>query len=190
MDGYYTGYHWSKAVCETCGTINANMAKTDYGYNVNVYWLYDCAGDFTQKLPESVSYACADSKYHTKTTESSEYCGFCYGTCKQTNSELERHDLERTVTPQLGHQRFAVKDACALCDYEKTQYIAAKSVVASYFGVADGKPHTISVSDLSESGVSTRIRYGTSADTCNLTSAPNYTEKGQYTVYYEITYTP
>ena len=37
--------------------------------------------------------------------------------------------------------------------------------------------------------MSTRIRYGTSADACNLTSAPNYTEKGQYTVYYEITYT-
>lgn len=189
VDGHYTGYHWSKAVCETCGTINANMAKTDYGHNVNVYWLYDCAGDFAQKLPESVSYACADSKYHTKTTESGEYCGFCYGTRKQTDSELERHDLERTVTPQLGHQRFAGKDACTLCDYEKTQYIAAKSVVASYFGVADGKPHTISVSDLSESGVSRRIRYGTSADACNLTSAPNYTEKGQYTVYYEITYT-
>lgn len=37
--------------------------------------------------------------------------------------------------------------------------------------------------------MSTRIRYGISADACNLTSAPNYTEKGQYTVYYEITYT-
>ena len=189
IDGYYTAYHWSKAVCETCGTINANMAKTDYGHNVNVYWLYDCAGDFTQKLPETVSYEYTDSKYHTKITESGEYCGFCYGTHKETDAVLERHDLKRTITPQLGHQRFAVKDACTLCDYEKVQYIAAKAVVASYFGVADGKPHTISVTDLSESGVSTKIRYGTSADSCNLTSAPNYTEKGQYTVYYEITYT-
>jgi hypothetical protein len=33
------------------------------------------------------------------------------------------------------------------------------------------------------------IRYGNSANSCTMTSAPNYTEEGQYTVYYEITYT-
>ena len=54
--------------------------------------------------------------------------------------------------------------------------------------MADGQPHTISVTDLSESGVRTSIRYGNSADACTLTSAPNYTEAGQYTVYYAITY--
>ena len=41
QDAYYTAYHWTKAVCETCGSINTNMAKTDYGYLKNVYWLYD-----------------------------------------------------------------------------------------------------------------------------------------------------
>lgn len=41
VDAYYTGYHWTKAVCETCGSLNTNMAKTDYGYLKNVYWLYD-----------------------------------------------------------------------------------------------------------------------------------------------------
>ncbi len=45
-DAYYTAYHWTKAVCETCGSINTNMAKTDYGYLKNVYWLYDCANNF------------------------------------------------------------------------------------------------------------------------------------------------
>ena len=34
-----------------------------------------------------------------------------------------------------------------------------------------------------------QIRYGNSADRCTLVSAPNFTEKGQYTVYYAITYT-
>ena len=51
------------------------------------------------------------------------------------------------------------------------------------------RPHTITVSDLSEAGVRTSIRYGNSAESCTMTSAPNYTEEGQYTVYYEITYT-
>lgn len=64
-----------------------------------------------------------------------------------------------------------------------------KSVVADYYGVVDGQPHTLTISDLSEAGVSTQIRYGNSAESCTLSSAPNYTEKGQYTVYYDITYT-
>ena len=51
-DATYTGYHYTKAVCETCGGINTNMATTDYGYLKNVYWLYDCAAEFTQKLDE------------------------------------------------------------------------------------------------------------------------------------------
>ena len=40
-DATYTGYHYTKAVCETCGGINTNMSKSEYGYLKNVYWLYD-----------------------------------------------------------------------------------------------------------------------------------------------------
>ena len=57
-----------------------------------------------------------------------------------------------------------------------------------YYGIVDGQPHTITVSDFSEAGVRTSIRYGNSAESCTMTSTPNYTEEGQYTVYYEITY--
>ncbi len=70
-----------------------------------------------------------------------------------------------------------------------TSYTGAKAVIANYYGTVDGAPHTVTVSDLSESGVTTQIRYGHSADSCTLTSAPNYTEAGSYPVYYEITYT-
>ena len=42
-DASYTGYHFTKAICDTCATINGNLATTDYGFNKNVYWLYDCA---------------------------------------------------------------------------------------------------------------------------------------------------
>ena len=188
-DAYYTGYHWTKAVCETCGGINTNMGKTDYCYQTNVYWLYDCASNFFEELPETKTIEQSDSSYHRVTITSGEYCGFCYGTYKETSSSLERHSMETAIRPELAHDRFVEMDTCADCGYAETDYTAAKSVVADYFGVVDGQPHTVTVSDLSEAGVTTAIRYGHSADACTLTSAPNYTEAGDYAVYYEITYT-
>lgn len=187
VDAYYTGYHWTKAVCERCGSINSN--GIDYAYDKNIYLLYDCAAEFTEQLSETVTYAYTDSTYHTKTTTGGTYCGFCYGTHRNTQPVLERHSLKTTVTPELGHQRFAVRDDCTLCDYEKVRYVAAKSVISNYYGTVDEQPHTLTVTDLSEGGVSTSIRYGNSADSCTMTSAPSYTEEGQYTVYYAITYT-
>lgn len=68
-DATYTGYHYTKAVCETCGGINTNMSKSEYGYLKNVYWLYDCAAAFTQELNETVSYEYTDDTYHTVTTK-------------------------------------------------------------------------------------------------------------------------
>lgn len=188
-DATYTGYHWTKAVCETCGSTNTNMAKTDYGYLKNVYWLYNCVNNFFEKLPETKTFAQADSNYHRVTITGGEYCGFCYGTYKETSSSLERHNMETAIRPELAHDRFVEMDTCADCSYAETNHTAAKAVIADYFGVVDGKPHTVTVSDLSEAGVTTAIRYGHSADACTLTSAPNYTEAGDYAVYYEITYT-
>ena len=189
QDATYTGYHWTKAVCETCGGINTNMAKTDYGYQKNVYWLYDCANNFFEDLPDTETIEQVDSEYHRVITTSGSYCGFCYGTYKETSSTLERHHMESSIRPELAHDRFVEMDACADCGYAETAYTAAKAVIADYFGVVDGQPHTVTVSDLSEAGVTTAIRYGHTADACTLTSAPNYTEAGDYAVYYEITYT-
>ena len=189
VDSTYTGYHWTKAVCETCGGINTNMAKTDYGYLKNIYWLYDCANNFFEELPETETIEQADSKYHRVITTSGEYCGFCYGTFKETTSVLERHDMESAIRPELAHDRFVEMNTCEDCGYSETAYTAAKAVVVDYYGVADGQPHTVTVSDLSEAGVTTALRYGHSADACTLTSAPNYTDAGDYPVYYEITYT-
>ena len=188
-DATYTGYHWTKAVCESCGGINTNMAKSDYCYQTNVYWLYDCASNFFEELPETKTIEQSDSSYHRVTITSGEYCGFCYGTYKETSSSLERHNMETAIRPELAHDRFVEMSTCADCGYAETAYTVAKSVVADYFGVVDGQPHTVTVSDLSEAGVTTAIRYGHTADGCTLTSAPNYTEAGDYAVYYEITYT-
>lgn len=189
QDATYTGYHWTKACCETCGTMNSNMSITDYGFGKNVYWLYDCAAEFMEELDETVTYEAADDTYHTKTTTGGEYCCFCYGTRHTDSTVLEKHHMAVNVLPQISNQRFAVVEHCTDCDYTKTSYVAAKSVVANYYGVVDGQSHTLSVTDLSDAGVRTQIRYGNSADSCTMTSAPNYTEEGQYTVYYEITYT-
>ena len=104
----YTGYHYTKAVCETCGGINTNMATTDYGYLKNVYWLYDCAAEFTQKLDETVTYEYADDTYHTVTTKGGTYCAFCYGTNHTESSKLERHSMVTEVLPQPANGRFAI----------------------------------------------------------------------------------
>ena len=188
-DAYYTGYHWTKAMCDTCGTTGSNGKMTGYGFNRNVYNLYDCAAEFMEELDKTVTYEYADDTYHTVTTKGGSYCCFCYGTIYETSSKLERHSMVTEILPQPAHGRFATAEKCSLCDYARYDYTAAKAVIADYYGVADGKPHTITVSDLSEAGVRTAIRYGNSAESCTMTSAPNYMEAGQYTVYYEITYT-
>ena len=189
-NAYYTGYHWTKSVCSRCGDWNSNETNgAPYAWDKNIYVLHDCAAKFYLDLPETVTHEYVDSKYHRTVTKGGTYCCFCYGTNYEKSSVLERHDMETETLPQPAHGRFAAVEKCRLCDYTRYDYTAAKAVVASYYGVADGQPHTISVTDLSEAGVRTDIRYGNSADSCTMTSAPNYTDEGQYTVYYEITYT-
>ena len=189
-NAYYTGYHWTKSVCSRCGDWNSNETNgAPYAWNKNIYVLHDCAAKFYLDLPETVTHEYVDSKYHRTVTKGGTYCCFCYGTNYEKSSVLERHDMAAETLPQPAHGRFAAVEKCRLCDYTRYDYTAAKVVVASYYGVADGQPHTISVTDLSEAGVRTAIRYGNSADSCTMTSAPNYTDEGQYTVYYEITYT-
>ena len=189
QNAYYTGYHWTKAMCDTCGTMNSNGKIGGYGFGRNVYNLYDCAPEFMEELDKTVSYEYTDDTYHTVTTKGGSYCCFCYGTIYENSSKLERHSMVTEVLPQPANGRFATVEKCSLCDHARYDYTAAKAVIADYYGVVDGKPHTITVSDLSEAGVHTSIRYGNSADSCTMTSAPNYTEEGQYMIYYEITYT-
>ena len=189
-NAYYTGYHWTKSVCSRCGDWNSNETNgAPYAWDKNIYVLHDCAAKFYLDLPETVTHEYVDSKYHRTVTKGGTYCCFCYGTNYEKSSVLERHDMAAGTLPQPAHGRFAAVEKCRLCDYTCYDYTAAKAVVASYYGVADGQSHTISVTDLSEAGVRTAIRYGNSADSCTMTTAPNYTDEGQYTVYYEITYT-
>jgi len=187
-DSIYTGYHWAKAVCNTCGMINGNFDPIRYGNDKNVYYLYDCAGNFTEEFELSSEIEQVDDTYHKHTTEHGKYCGFCYGTRSTVTSILEKHNFDKKILPQPAHGRFAIVETCKDCGYTKTSYVAAKSVVADYYGPVDGASHTLSLTDMADSSVRTIIRYGDTADSCTLTTAPNYNEEGQYRVFYDITY--
>ena len=187
VDAYYTGYHFTKAVCQTCGTINSGDGPTDYNFNNNVYSLNSCDHNFFLDF-DATTYEPYDEGRHLTTLKRGEYCKFCKGTFARASRGLESHDFTESVDAQLGNNRFYVAEKCDDCGYETSEYVTAKSVVASYYGTADGEAHTLTVSDLSDSGVKTSIRYGDTADSCTKTSAPNYTQAGYYTVYYKINY--
>ncbi len=75
VDATYTGFHWTKAVCETCGTLNSNVGS-EYAVGKDLYVLSDCAAAFMQDLGDAVSYEYADSQRHTKTVKSGQYSVF------------------------------------------------------------------------------------------------------------------
>ena len=187
IDAYYTGYHFTKSVCQTCGTINSGDGPTDYDFNNNVYSLNSCDHNFFLDF-DATTYEPYNESRHLTTLKRGEYCKFCKGTFARASRGLESHDFTESVDAQLGNNRFYVAEKCDDCGYETSEYVTAKSVVASYYGTADGEAHTLTVSDLSDSGVKTNIRYGDTADSCTKTSAPNYTQAGYYTVYYKINY--
>ena len=177
----------SKSVCQTCGTLNSIEGPDIYSFNKNVYALYSCDNNFFVDF-DNTEYIPYNDDYHTTILKKGKYCQFCKGTQARASESQEPHDFTETVDAQLGNSRFYVAETCDECGYETSEYVTAKSVVASYYGEADGKAHTVTVSDLSDSGVHTSIRYGKSAGNCSQTSAPNYTEAGYYPVYYEIDY--
>ena len=187
MDASYTGYHYTKSVCQTCGTINSVDGSGAYNFNNNVYGLNSCDHNFFIDF-DNTTYEPYDEHQHTTVLKKGEYCQFCKGTYAKATIKKESHDLSSTVDGQVGNNRFYLTEKCDECGFTTSEYVAAKSVVSSYYGTADGNAHTVSVSDLSDSGVHTKIRYGTSASDCYMTSAPNYTKAGYYPVYYEISY--
>lgn len=187
IDASYTTYHWTKSICQVCGTINSADGFDSYCFSRNVYSLNSCDHDFFLDF-DNTTYEPYNDTYHTTVLKKGQYCQFCKGTKARATEKREAHNFIEVIDAQLGNNRFYVSERCDDCGYETNEYITAKSVVSSYYGTVDGAPHTVSVSDLSEGDVHTSIRYGTSANSCTLTSAPNYTEAGYYPVYYEIDY--
>lgn len=187
INAYYTGYHWTKSVCQACGTINSGDAPTNYNFNNNVYTLNSCNHNFFIDF-DNTTYEPYDEHQHTTVLKKGEYCQFCKGTYAKATIKKEAHNISSTLDGQIGNNRFFISETCSDCGYSTSEYVTAKSVVSSYYGNVDNKSHSVTVSDLSDSGVHTKIRYGTSASDCYMTSAPNYTKAGYYPVYYEISY--
>ena len=104
--------------------------------------------------------------------------------------EREQHDFSETVDGQIGNSnRFFISETCGrLRIFYRSEYVTAKSVVSSYYGNVDNKSHTVTVSDLSDSGVHNKYSLRHICRKMVLTSAPNYTDAGYYPVYYEISY--
>ncbi|MCI8403350.1 MAG: hypothetical protein HFE49_00440 [Clostridia bacterium] len=187
VDAFYTGSHWTKSVCQNCGTINSVDGINAYSCGKDVYSLNPCDSNFFLDF-DSTEYTPYSSTKHKTSLKRGKYCQFCKGTRETAAIDYENHNFDEMIDGELGNQRFHITADCEDCGYKKNEYAAAKSVVQSYYGKVDGKAHTVTVSDLSESGVHTSIRYGTEANKCNKTSAPNYTDEGYYPVYYEIDY--
>jgi len=187
VDAYYTGYHYTKSVCQNCGTINSVDGFASYEFNNNVYSLNACDDNFFVEY-DATTYEQYNEDYHMTTFKQGEYCQFCKGTYAVGEKGREEHSFIEQVDGQVANNRFYISETCEDCGYITSEYVTAKAVVSSYYGVEDGEAHTLTVSDLSDSGVKTSIRYGTAADSCNKTSAPNYTQAGYYTVYYQINY--
>lgn len=187
VNASYTGHHWTKTVCQNCGTINSTDGFGAYNFNNNVYSLNDCDHNFYVSF-DATTHVPYNDENHLTTLKAGEYCQFCKGTYAVGVKGLQAHDYSKTVDTQIGNNRFCVDEVCEDCGHKSVEYVAAKSVVTSYYGLEDGEAHTLTITDLSDKGVKTSIRYGNSADSCTKTSAPNYTKAGYYNVYYEIKY--
>ena len=55
--------------------------------------------------------------------------------------------METAIRPELAHDPLCGNGYLCRLRICRTDYAAAKSVVADYFGVVDGQPHTVTVSD-------------------------------------------
>lgn len=64
VNATYTGYHWTKSMCEACGGLNTNGGNESYAFCKNIYLLYDCAPAFTEELDAAVTYERVDANYH------------------------------------------------------------------------------------------------------------------------------
>ena len=114
VDASYTGYHYTKSVCQTCGTINSVDGSGAYNFNNNVYGLNSCDHNFFIDF-DNTTYELYDEHQHTTTLKKGEYCQFCKGTYAKANIKKESHDLSSTVDGQIGNNRFYLTEKCDDC---------------------------------------------------------------------------
>ena len=65
VDASYTGYHWTKSVCQNCGTINTVDGYDAYNFNNNVYGLNACDHSFFVSFDATTHVPYNDQNHHT-----------------------------------------------------------------------------------------------------------------------------
>ncbi len=88
--GQYTGHHWTKSYCQSCGGWNTNQGKSDTGFGKNMYQLNTCSSDFMRDVPTEKTVQISQIEqgkdpdyreyHHVFRYEDAKYCQFCYGT--------------------------------------------------------------------------------------------------------------
>lgn len=93
VDASYTGYHFTKSVCQNCGTINSVDGTGAYNFNNNVYGLNSCDHNFFIDF-DNTTYEQYNSHQHTTILKKGEYCQFCKGTYAKATRQKETHNLD------------------------------------------------------------------------------------------------
>ena len=106
-NAYYTGSHWTKAICQICGTLNPSDGVNDYNFNRNVYSLNSCDYNFFLDF-DNTTYTPYSESYHTTVLKAGRYCQFCKGTKARASEKREQHDFSETVDGQIGNNRFFI----------------------------------------------------------------------------------
>ena len=199
--GKYTGFHWTKSVCQICGNYNqGNSADTDpHSFGRNVFELNVCKSwvDIPTAMAKSIEQLTSNDtalgydhdKLHKVISHGGTYCQFCYGTDYDGESiNYETHSLDIAIDPQISNHRFHVAKDCDDCGYTNSFDSAAWVTVTGYTGVVDGYKHSVAVHEYCDSDVSYKIRYQNDNGAYTLTAAPEYEDAGTYDVNYMITY--
>ena len=101
-NAYYTGSHWTKAICQICGTLNPSDGVGDYNFNRNVYSLNSCDYNFFLDF-DNTTYTPYNEKYHTTVLKAGKYCQFCKGTEARASEKRETHDF-RSEERRVGKE--------------------------------------------------------------------------------------
>ena len=105
VNAYYTGSHWTKVICQICGTLNPSDGVKDYNFSRNVYALNPCDDNFFLDF-DNTTYTPYNENYHTTVLKAGRYCQFCKGTKARSSEKREQHNFSETVDGQVGNNRF------------------------------------------------------------------------------------
>ena len=163
----------------TTYTFAVEDSKYDYEVTANFQSRTSISSATVTLASTSYTY---DGQEHKPTVSSVKLGGTTLATKDYTVSYADDCTNVGTVTVTIAGARTYTGTATATYSINE----AAMTVNASgYTGTYDGQAHGITV----EAPEGATIKYGTTEDTYNLDTSPEYADAGNYTVYYQVTRT-